>query len=88
MRSVLLGDVLDEILGEGRLGSEKYPFQDTDCSFSLPFPGAQNDTSSRVSAVVKIDIEQYECRALTGSPSALAHPRLFIGYIVMEWIFP
>ncbi len=41
----------------------------------------------KVVAVLKMDIEHYECRAFLGSPDIFRTPRLFIAYISMEWTF-
>ena len=45
-------------------------------------PGDHN-----VSAVLKLDIERHECRAIAGSPEAFANPRMFIAYMSMEWAY-
>ena len=42
---------------------------------------------TKVVAVLKMDIEHYECRAFLGSPDIFTNPRLFIAYISMEWTF-
>ncbi len=42
---------------------------------------------SKVVAVLKMDIEHYECRAFLGSSDIFRNPRLFIAYISMEWTF-
>ena len=83
VHSILLGDLFESILSEKKVKIKIIlgPIV-IFCSFI-----DHHDTSATLSAVMKIDIQWYECRALTGSPSSLAHPRLFIGYIVMEWVY-
>ena len=48
------------------------------------------ETAARVPSqiLMKIDIEQFECRAFLGSPEVLAQPQIIpIIAVVMEWIF-
>ena len=83
VRSILLGDLFESILSEEKVKIKIIlgPIV-IFCSFI-----DHHHISATLSAVMKIDIQWYECRALTGSPSPLAHPRLFVGYIVMEWVY-
>ena len=48
---------------------------------------AMYKSEQRIPIIIKIDIENFECRTFVGSPGIFSDPRVFIPFIVMEWSY-